>query len=269
MIGITPTLDYVRRYRDDAIATPGMQGEFETKMCNRWLHSAASWLPMAKWNACAAPALRLEDFAGARAWIGVDLAERDDIAALAIAFLRDGIITVFVKGYLPEEVVAERARAVPDYRAWVRDGLLITTPGNLTDYGTIEADLRTLCTQHDVQAMVLERYGALNLAANLSRDGLPATIVSKNAKTFTPPAKELEARIKAGQFRHDGNSFLTWQASNVCVERRRDGSLLPTKEAAESPNKIDAIDAVLLAMSELCAAPDPQVYEPSLFFLEA
>jgi phage terminase large subunit-like protein len=117
--------------------------------------------------------------------------------------------------------------------------------------------------------MVLERYGALNLAANLSRDGLPATIVSKNAKTFTPPAKELEARIKAGQFRHDGNSFLTWQASNVCVERRRDGSLLPTKEAAESPNKIDAIDAVLLAMSELCAAPDPQVYEPSLFFLEA
>jgi phage terminase large subunit-like protein len=269
MIGITPSVEYVQRYCADAQATPGMQGEFETKMCNRWLHSAATWLPISKWNACADASLRLEDFAGERAWIGVDLAERDDIAATACAFMRDGIITVFVKGYLPAEVVADRARAVPEYRAWVRDGLLITTPGNLTDYGTIEADLRSLCTQHDVQAIVFERYGALNLAANLSRDGLPATIASKNAKTFTPPAKELEARIKAGQFRHDGNSFLTWQASNVCVERRRDGSLLPTKESAESPHKIDAVDAVLLAMSELCAAPDPQVYEPKLYFLEA
>ena len=67
MIGITPTLEYVRRYRDDAIATPGMQGEFETKCCNRWLHSAATWLSMAKWNACADAALRIEDFAGERA----------------------------------------------------------------------------------------------------------------------------------------------------------------------------------------------------------
>jgi len=32
--------------------------------------------------------------------------------------------------------------------------------------------------------------------------------------------------------------------SNVCVERRRDGSLLPTKEAATSPNKIDGVDAM-------------------------
>ena len=32
MIGITPTLAYVRQYRDDAIATPGLQGEFEVKI---------------------------------------------------------------------------------------------------------------------------------------------------------------------------------------------------------------------------------------------
>ena len=31
MIGMTPTLDYVRHYRDDAIATPGLQGEFEVE----------------------------------------------------------------------------------------------------------------------------------------------------------------------------------------------------------------------------------------------
>jgi phage terminase large subunit-like protein len=49
-------------------------------------------------------------------------------------------------------------------------------------------------------------------------------------------------------FRHDGNTCLTWQASNCVVNRRYEDSLMPTKVQPESPRKIDAIDALLLAM---------------------
>lgn len=251
MIGVTPTLDYVRRYRDDAIATPALQGEFEVKIGNRWLHSATTWLSIAAWQRCADPTLTLESFAHEPCWIGVDLAERDDIAAVALVFKRDGLVCVFVRGYLPALVVQERAQAVPAYRQWVAEGALIVTDGNMTDYGTIEADLRADCERFDVKDIVIERYGALHLAANLSGSGLPAYIESKNGKVFTPPAKELEVRIKTQQLRHTGNSFLTWQVSNACAERRRDGSLLPTKDAPTSPNKIDAVDAILLALSRL------------------
>jgi len=88
------------------------------------------------------------------------------------------------------------------------------------------------------------------------------------------PAKELEARVRAGKLRHTGSSFLRWQISNVCCERRRDGSLLPTKESATSPNKIDAVDALLLGMSAMLvpepqydsAYNDPECREP--FFVE-
>lgn len=255
MIGTTPTLEYVRRYCADAQATPGMQGEFETKICNRWLHSASRWLAIRSWDACGEPGLTLEDFAGERCWIGVDLAERDDIAAIALVFRSGDSIAVFVRGYLPAMVVTERSRAVPEYRAWVQSGELVTTPGNMTDYATIETDLRAFCTQFDVAEIIIERYGALNLAGNLSNDGLPARIESKNAKVFTPPAKELEARVKAGKIRHGDSSFLKWQISNVCVERRRDGSLLPMKDSAESPNKIDGVDAILLGLSGLLVEP--------------
>lgn len=268
MIGITPTLDYVRRYRDDAIATPGMQGEFEVKIANRWLHSASTWLPIAAWHRCADATIKLEDFEHEPCWIGVDLAERDDIAAVALAFQRDDLIYLFVRGYLPSLVVNERARAVPAYREWIASGELIVTDGNLTDYPTIEADLKADCERFEVKDIAIERYGALNLAANLVAAGLPARIEGKHAKTFTPPARELEARLKARQLRHTGSSFLTWQISNVCVERRRDGSLLPTKDAAMSSNKIDAVDALLLALSGLIATPAAPVYEPKIFFLD-
>jgi phage terminase large subunit-like protein len=270
MIGITPTLDYVRRYCLDAQQTPGLQGEFQTKCCNRWLHSAKTWLSMPAWNKCVDEEdLRLEDFAHERGYIGVDLAERDDIAAVAVAFQREDLIYVFVRGYLPELVIADRSRAVPQYREWLKQGELIPTTGNMTDYAVIEADIRADCEQFDIAEIVIERYGALNLASNLLASGLPARIESKNAKVFTAPAKELEARIKAGKIRHPGSSFLTWQISNVCVERRRDGSLLPTKESAESPNKIDAVDAILLALSALLQASTTPVQEPRILFLEA
>jgi phage terminase large subunit-like protein len=268
MIGITPTLEYVRRYRDDAVSTPGMQGEFEVKIANRWLHSAATWLPIAAWHRCADVKLTLQDFEHEPAFIGVDLAERDDIAAVALAFQRDDLIYLFVRGYLPSLVVHERARAVPAYRDWIKSGELIVTDGNLTDYPTIEADLKADAERFEVKDIAIERFGALNLAANLAAAGLPARVESKNAKVFTAPAKELEARLKARQLRHTGSSFLTWQVSNVCIERRRDGSMLPTKDAAMSSNKIDAVDAMLLALSGLLAMPVTPVYEPRIFFLD-
>jgi phage terminase large subunit-like protein len=258
MIGVTPTIEYLRRYRDDAIATPGLQGEFEVKVCNRWLHSASTWLSMARWMSCA-DTVSLHDFEHEPCWIGVDLAERDDIAAVALVFKRADVVYVFVRGYLPALVVSERARQVPEYLEWIKSGELVTTDGNMTDYATIEADLRTDCERFDVKDLRIERYGALQLAATLAADGLPAVLEAKNAKVFTAPAKELEARIRARQLRHTGSAFLTWQISNVCVERRRDGSLLPTKDAAMSPNKIDAVDAILLALVGLLTpvAPPP------------
>jgi phage terminase large subunit-like protein len=269
MIGITPTLPYVRQYRDDALATPGMAGEFEVKIANRWLHAANTWLSMPGWQACADPTLTLEAFEHEPCWIGVDLAERDDIAAVALVFQRDGLVYVFVRGYLPALAVQERSRATPAYLHWLQSGELTATPGNLTDYPTIETDLKADCERFDVKDIVFERFGAMHLAATLAAAGLPARVESKNGKVFTPPAKDLEARIKARQLRHTGSSFLTWQISNCCVERRRDGSLLPTKDAPMSPNKIDAVDAILLALSALLAMPTTLAYEPNLFFLEA
>lgn len=267
MIGITPKLDYVRRYCRDAQQTPGMQGEFETKICNRWLHSASRLIRIEDWDACGdAKNVKLEDFEFEKCWIGVDLAERNDIAAKSLNFRKGDLIVSFVKGYLPKEVVQERCRAIPEYRAWLLTGDLEQTPGDMTDYIRIEEDIRADCQRFDVQSIVIERYGALHLAANLIADGLPARLETKNAKTFTTPTKEILARLIAKRFRHTGCTFLRWQASNVCAERRRDGTLLPTKDGPMSPLKIDAFDAILLGWIDLLEDQTVE-REPQMFVL--
>jgi phage terminase large subunit-like protein len=248
MLGITPTREWMRRYCADAQQTPGLEAEFRVKCCSEWFNAAATWLSMAAWDRCADPTLRLETFAGQPCWIGADLAQLDDLAAVALVFQDGDRLVGFVRCYLPEHVVQERARAVPEYRLWAEGGQLVLTEGSMIDYSRIERDIRGWCAQFQVRDICFDQFGSVQITGNLFNDGFPARMEQKNAKTFTPPTRELEARVRHGRFRHDGNTCLRWQASNVVVSRRIDDSLLPKKEGPESPHKIDAIDALLLAM---------------------
>jgi len=264
MIGITPSIDWVSAYCQDAQQTPGLEAEFRVKVCSEWMQAARAWLSIARWDACGDSGLRLEDFAGGRCWIGADLAQVDDLAAVALLFERGQEIAAFVQFYLPRNVVEERARTVPAYLLWVRAGVLTLTDGDMIDYGRIEADIRAWCTRFNVQALRFDQYGSAGIVSSLAGSGFPAAILDKNRKTFTPPARELEARVKHGRFRHDGNPCLKWNASNAVVTRGIDDSILPKKEGPESPNKIDGIDAILQAMSAMLtpkeAAPDYRIY---------
>jgi phage terminase large subunit-like protein len=267
MIGVTPTREYVESYCADVQLTPGLEGEFRVKICSEWLQSAKTWLSMARWDACADETLRLEQFAGARCWIGADLAQIDDLAAVALCFERGRDIVAFVKCYLPRDVVLERARQVPAYLAWAKAGILEMTDGTMIDYARIEADVRAWCRQFTVEALRFDQYGSAGIVSNLAADGFPAAILDKSRKTFTPPARELESRVKHARFRHDGNPCLKWMASNAVVTRGIDDSILPKKEGPESPNKIDGIDAILEALSAMLtpAPPPPPAYQMVVF----
>lgn len=266
MLGVTPTREWVTQYCQDAQQTPGLEGEFRVKVCSEWMQSATAWLSMTQWDACADATLRLDDFAGARAWIGGDLAQLDDIAALAILFERGAEIVAFVRCYLPRDVVAERAQTVPAYRAWVAAGVLELTEGSLIDYAQIERDVRAWCARFNVQAIRFDQYGSAGLVSSLEASGYKAAILDKNAKSFTPPARDLEARVRHRRFRHDGNPCLKWMASNVVVRRGVDDSIVPKKENADSPNKIDAIDAILQALSAMIVpAEAPKNYQIYVF----
>jgi phage terminase large subunit-like protein len=261
LLGITPALDYMRQYCLDAQQTPGLEGEFKVKCCSQWANAGSPWLSMAHWDACAAPDLRLEAFAGAPCWIGADLAQLDDLAAVAYVFEHEDRLVAFVTCYLPADVVLERARAVPEYRLWNERGELVLTFGTMIDYSKIEADIRAACARFTVRDICFDHFGSVQISGALFNSGFPARTEPKNPKTTTPPARELEARVKHGRFRHDGNTCLRWQASNAVARIGGDDTIFPQKERIDSPNKIDAIDALLLAIGGYLrgqAIPTPQ-----------
>lgn len=277
MIGVTPTFASMRSYSADAKISPGDEGEFKTKRLNIWLNAASAWLSGPAWMACGDKTLSWDDFEGLDCWIGGDLADKDDICALVLAaFDIEGRLIVKPRFWLPEAVLQQpvhaEGRGGAPYRTWVNQGHISLTPGDWVDHGEIEAQAREWIERFSVRKFTLDQFAAAQLMATRINEDLAtpddplAQILHKKASAVTDPAKELEARVKAGptRLRHDDNPVMNWMASNVVVSRRRDETILPIKESPMSPNKIDGIDALVNAIEPAvsgAAGTDGSVYE--------
>ncbi|MFX4223549.1 MAG: terminase large subunit [Thalassobaculum sp.] len=277
MLGVTPTIEGMRSYAAEAQASPASAGEFQTKRLNVWLNAASTWLNMERWKAAADPTLDWSDFEGLECWIGLDLADKDDItAAVLAAFDEDDRLLFKPVFWLPEAVLedpqhAEGGQGAP-YRTWNKEGHLRLTPGDWIDHDLIERQIREWIERFSVRGVRGDQFAAFqSMAARLNEDFVMdpplAAVLHKSAPNITDPAKDLEARVKSGakRLRHDGNPIMTWMASNTVVSRRVDGSILPKKETSMSPNKIDGIDAAINAIAPavhgMAQEPQSSVYE--------
>ncbi len=277
MLGITPSMDWMRSEAKDALASPAAEGGFKTKNLNIWMNAASAWLNYEQWKKCGDAGLDWPAFEGLEVHIGADLADKDDITAVAVAAIdADGRLICKTRFWLPEAVLDHpdhaEGRGPAPYRTWIRQGHLETTPGDWVDHNEIEAWIRELIEVHSVRKVTFDQFAAAQAMASRLNEDLAtpdrpiAAILHKSAKNVTDPAKELEARVKAGpgKLRHDANPVMDWMASNVVVSRRRDETILPIKETEMSPNKIDGIDALVNAMAPIVfpgESEGPSVYE--------
>ena len=231
-----------------AMQLPSAVNNFKTKHLNEWVNADTAWMDMRAWDACTDPTVDLEGFAGQPCWIGLDLASKTDIAALVLVFPHPEIAeayVVFGKYYLPEDTVSAAGNS--QYEGWMRTGRLTVTPGNVIDFGWIEADLLEMASRFEVQAVAFDPFQATQLSTRMLAEGLPMIEVRPTVLNFSEPMKTLEALVLQKKLTHDGDPVLTWMASNVVAHLDVKDNIYPRKERAE--NKIDGIVALIMAIS--------------------
>lgn len=268
LMPVTPSIESMRRLAVKAKGAPGEEGEFFTKRLNKWMSAASAWLSVPKWTACGDPKLRLRDFAGLDCYIGGDLAHKSDLTALTLAALTPSDqLLVKTWFFLPEAVLLRDGQSdrnnVTLYRQWHKLGKLITTPGDWVDQMRVERLIRRLNSVLRIRGVTFDHFAAAEeMASRLNADlddgdGF-ATILPKNAKNVTDPAKNLEARIIGGPhlLRHDDNPVMTWCVGNAVVTRAVNGSILPKKETPMSMNKIDGVDSTTHAIAPMMLPPE-------------
>lgn len=233
------------------------QNAFRTKHLNDWVGAKTAWMNMLAWQR-QKRSFELDDFAGCKAWVGVDLASKLDVAAAVCLIEKEGAYYCIPRFYVPEKAVEDNEK----YQTFKTAGDLIETPGEMTDYAFIEEDLKELVAKGiEVQDIAFDPAQAAYLMTRLSQAGLPVIEVPQNVRNLSEPMKEVEAMTLSRKLWHDGNSAMTWMMGNVVAKIDAKDHIYPRKERPE--DKIDGPVGLILAMCRAMAgqeaAPEYQI----------
>jgi hypothetical protein len=182
------------------------EGEFKTKRLNIWIGAASAWLNVSQWIACSDQTLRLSDFRGLDCYIGADLADKDDITAIALAAI-DGAGRLLLKTwFFVPDAALDRAdpaskQIVELYRQWKNGRWLWTTRGDFVDHNRVERLIRRLHKVLNVKKITFDQFAAAQaMASRSTRTWATATNSSprpaEERRQRHRPAKDLEARVK-------------------------------------------------------------------------
>tara|TARA_Y100000310_G_scaffold142034_1_gene141497 strand:- start:5761 stop:7443 length:1683 start_codon:yes stop_codon:yes gene_type:complete len=242
--GVSIKAEFLESQQQGAITSARKQSAFKTKHLNIWVGSRDAFFNMQKWANCADENLKIEDFYGRRAYLGLDLASKVDIAALVIVIpLGDGEYAVFNKSYLPEETILNGNES---YQGWSIDGWLTQTEGQMIDFKQIKSDILQLCKDLDVQEVAYDPYQATMLATSLMDENVPVIEVGQTVANMSEPMKQLEAMTRTNQIKHKNDPCFNWMMSNVVAKMDAKDNVYPRKERDE--NKIDGVVALIMAI---------------------
>ena len=255
--GVSVSAEFLQARQRDAISTPRKAAIFKTKHLDQWVAAKSAYFDIEAWRRChdaeipvrAADALALEQYAGRRAILSLDLATKTDIAALEYLILplgekatRDDPYIRIGRYFLPGDTVEK----VAAYQGWDAAGLLDVTEGAVTDFAEIEEALRQAAVVLDLQAVTYDPFQAAQLAQRMLAEGLPMLEYRNVVQTMSGPMKELDALTRAGTIAHGGCPVMEWEMNNVVAQVDAKDNVFPRKPRPEA--KIDNPVALIMAI---------------------
>ena len=251
--GVSVNEDFLLAQLEQAKNNARKQSTFQTKHLNIWVGSRDAFYNVERWRSCENPDLKLSDFAGRRAYLGLDLASRVDIAALEILIPNDdGSYIQFGKHYLPYE-----AAQLEHYIGWMKDGYLEVTDGEIIDFNEIKEEILELCGFLEVVELAYDPFQATMLITELMEEGVPVVEMRPTVLNFSEPMKELDSLIRAKRIQHNGDPVFTWMLSNVTAKLDKKDNVYPNKERPE--NKIDGPVALMMALGRAMQGEDNSI----------
>lgn len=306
-LGFTISEKAIASFALEAQNEPRKRNDFLRYHLNRWTNQATAWIPIEWWDACKEPIPEDAELAALPCAAGLDLAQKFDLAALAVVFrkpmeskqvievveLKDGqpsdravkkvielnyklIVVPFF--WIPEETMKEREKndGVP-YSQWSTTmfrgmPLVQPTEGAIIDYTRIFTDVRDKILPRFPRlkegGIGYDPAFATDIATKL-RDllGVQVMEVLQNYSHLSEPSQIVEAMIKAGRVVHGGHRTLRNHFETVTVRSDDAQRIRPVKPRRHAGKK--RVDGVIGSImgAKMLSAVPDVVVEPQMFFL--
>ena len=247
-LGVSLSVDYLAGEIKDAKTRPEAVRNVMTKNVNLWVDAEKTWILDEVWQKCDGLS-RVEDLKDCDCWGGLDLSNVSDITAFILLFNENNRFQLLPFFWIPEEKMLEKIRKENiNYDHWVRQGFVKVTPGNITDYDFVKADILKIAADYNLKSTAYDRWNSSQTIIDLSNEGLIFNPFGQGYGSMSAPTKQFEALVLSGQIEHFGNPVLRWMLSSTLVKIDPAGNIKPDKE--KSTQKIDGIVASIMALGE-------------------
>lgn len=271
-VKVEPFLEDFHRARQ----LPRLENDFKRYRLNIWTEQAVKWLPIDAvddngrrygWDHCNGPiAWNSPQYearlVGKRCFGGVDLSSTNDLSALVWWFpVQAGLEmpVALCRAFKPADLVKTHAKRdrLP-YERWVREGVLLTTPGNVVDYAFIQqqiyrdaerfriAFMGNSAREKDQGGLAIDRWNATETAVKLGQEGMPVVLFGQGFRSMSAPSKELERMVEGNLFHHGAHPLLRKHAQAVAIETDATDNIKPAKD--KSSIRIDLIVSLVMAI---------------------
>lgn len=252
--------DDLRRMVEKAKKRPAEVNNVKTKKLNVWTSQTVAWTNMDEWKA-SPPAVPKAQLVGRACFTGLDLSSTTDLTAVVHLFpWDDETLAVLPRFWIPEKNIKERERRDRVlYEKWVKEGLIIATPGNAIDYDSIMESVRADGHRFDIQQIAFDRWAFEAIRQQLIKDdedggaGVPEEKMiafGQGYASMSPAMKKLEELYLAHRLLGLNHPVLRWMASNLQIKTDPAENIKPVKGDGKghSTKRIDGIVALIEAI---------------------
>ena len=257
--------DFAADVREAEQSTSKLNSFLRYRM-NTWTQQDTRWIKPEVWVACRSEPP--EPLDGKPCWIGLDLAYTQDTSALVAVFPdAEGGIDVWARFYIPGDLIEERERRDRfSYSQFVREGHIVATPGNVTDYDFIRRDVEEFAQRYAVRLVAVDPYNATHLSNQLDGLGIPVRRYPQGFAGMNAPSRLLENLLAQGKIRHT-SPVLDWQANNVAIRQNAEGLIRPLKPKPNSSERVDGIIALVMAIGAWSGEEQKPQAEPQIILI--
>lgn len=270
--GVSPTRDFLKSEAEAAKNDPAKLAAYKRLYLGIRTKQTTAYFDLKEWRANSGKGrIQESELAGRACYGGLDLGSVSDLTALCWLFPQpegDGFDALW-RIWTPEDNLdkLDERTAGSASKLWVPQGWLQTTPGNVTDYAFIKAQMLEDAKAFDIQSVGFDRWNSSHLVTELMDEGINMVKVGQGYMSMNPAMREASRLIKLGaagplkdrrpRLRNGGNPAMVWMIDNLAHATDPAGNVKPDK--ANSADKIDGVAALCNAMFEAIEAPEPIV----------
>lgn len=261
--------DYLKERYTEAVNLGGTKEvDFKTKNLNIRCNASDVWINDEVWNTRTID-IKEGDLVGKPCFVGLDLAKKLDINAMALFFPdvsknEKGMVShaVLMYFWIPKEKKNKDSDHV-DYYRWISLGFIKELGEYSIDFRDLGPEIGEILKDYEVKNVGFDRrYAHDGTIRDLQDEGFECAEVIQNCAYLHLPTIELEKMAIEGTLEHFDNPVLRWMVSNVELYTDTGGSVRPDKR--NSKGKIDGAAALVNAIFVWMASKEEEQQEAKI-----